>query len=220
LKISAIKREAREYLKGEWGKAVGLTFLYFILSAGVNLSIEIYASGGFMNWIYQDYAPPQATILNTIISLLLIPLSISIVWFYLDIVREKTTEISQVFTIYTDVKTMLKLIGTSIMIGIFTFLWSLLLLIPGIIKALAYSQTFMLLKDHPEYSVFEAITESRRRMKGYKGKYFLLNLSFIGWGILCLFTLGIGFLWLAPYIYTSNATFYQNLIADNEKETI
>lgn len=78
----------------------------------------------------------------------------------------------------------------------------------------------MLLKDHPEYSVFEAITESRRRMKGYKGKYFLLNLSFIGWGILCLFTLGIGFLWLAPYIYTSNATFYQNLIADNEKETI
>ncbi|MEK4824224.1 hypothetical protein CHH55_04440 [Niallia circulans] len=220
MKISAIKREAREYLKGEWGKAVGLTFLYFILSAGVNLSIEIYASGGFMNWIYQDYAPPQATILNTIISLLLIPLSISIVWFYLDIVREKTTEISQVFTIYTDVKTMLKLIGTSIMIGIFTFLWSLLLLIPGIIKALAYSQTFMLLKDHPEYSVFEAITESRRRMKGYKGKYFLLNLSFIGWGILCLFTLGIGFLWLAPYIYTSNATFYQNLIADNEKETI
>lgn len=220
MKISAIKREAREYLKGEWGKAVGLTFLYFILSVGVNLSIEIYASGGFMNWIYQDYAPPQATILNTIISLLLIPLSISIVWFYLDIVREKTTEISQVFTIYTDVKTMLKLIGTSIMIGIFTFLWSLLLLIPGIIKALAYSQTFMLLKDHPEYSVFEAITESRRRMKGYKGKYFLLNLSFIGWGILCLFTLGIGFLWLAPYIYTSNATFYQNLIADNEKETI
>lgn len=192
----------------------------FYLSAGVNLSIEIYSSGGFMNWIYQDYAPPQETILNTIISLLLIPLSISIVWFYLDIVREKTTEISQVFTIYTDVKTMLKLIGTSIMIGIFTFLWSLLLLIPGIIKALAYSQTFMLLKDHPEYSVFEAITESRRRMKGYKGKYFLLNLSFIGWGILCLFTLGIGFLWLAPYIYTSNATFYQNLIADNEKETI
>lgn len=220
MKISAIKHDARQYLKGEWGKAVGLTFLYFILSAGVNLSIEIYASGGFMNWIYQDYAPPQAIILNTIINLLLIPLSISIVWFYLDIVREKNTDISQVFTIYTDVKTMLKLIGTSIIIGIFTFLWSLLLLIPGIIKALAYSQTFMLLKDHPEYSVFEAITESRRRMKGYKGKYFLLNLSFIGWGILCLFTLGIGFLWLAPYIYTSNATFYQNLIADSEKETL
>lgn len=220
MKISAIKHDARQYLKGEWGKAVGLTFLYFILSAGVNLSIEIYASGGFMNWIYQDYAPPQAIILNTIINLLLIPLSISIVWFYLDIVREKNTDISQVFTIYTDVKTMLKLIGTSIIIGIFTFLWSLLLLIPGIIKAIAYSQTFMLLKDHPEYSVFEAITESRRRMKGYKGKYFLLNLSFIGWGILCLFTLGIGFLWLAPYIYTSNATFYQNLIADSEKETL
>jgi len=220
LKISEIKYDARQSLKGEWGKVVGLTFLYFVLSAGINLSIEIYASGGFINWLNQEYIPPLATILNAIISVLLIPLSIAIVWFYLDLVREKNTDISQVFTIYTDVKVMLKVIGASIMVGIFTFLWSLLLLIPGIIKGLAYSQTFMLLKDHPEYSVFEAITESRRRMHGYKWKYFLLNLSFIGWGILCVISLGIGFLWLTPYVYTSNATFYQNLIADTDKKEI
>lgn len=220
MKISEIKYDARQSLKGEWGKVVGLTFLYFVLSAGINLSIEIYASGGFINWLNQEYIPPLATILNAIISVLLIPLSIAIVWFYLDLVREKNTDISQVFTIYTDVKVMLKVIGASIMVGIFTFLWSLLLLIPGIIKGLAYSQTFMLLKDHPEYSVFEAITESRRRMHGYKWKYFLLNLSFIGWGILCVISLGIGFLWLTPYVYTSNATFYQNLIADTDKKEI
>lgn len=220
MKISEIKYDARQSLKGEWGKVVGLTFLYFVLSAGINLSIEIYASGGFINWLNQEYIPPLATILNAIISVLLIPLSIAIVWFYLDLVREKNTDISQVFTIYTDVKVMLKVIGASIMVGIFTFLWSLLLLIPGIIKGLAYSQTFMLLKDHPEYSVFEAITESRRRMHGYKWKYFLLNLSFIGWGILCVISLGIGFLWLTPYVYTSNATFYQNLIADTDEKEI
>ncbi|MCB5239038.1 DUF975 family protein [Niallia circulans] len=220
MKISEIKYDARQSLKGEWGKVVGLTFLYLVLSAGINLSIEIYASGGFINWLNQEYTPPLASILTAIISVILIPLSIAIVWFYLDLVREKNAEISQVFTIYTDVKVMLKVIGASIMVGIFTFLWSLLLLIPGIIKGLAYSQTFMLLKDHPEYSIFEAITESRRRMHGYKWKYFLLNLSFIGWGILCLISLGIGFLWLTPYVYASNATFYQNLIADTDEKEI
>ncbi|MED3793566.1 DUF975 family protein [Niallia alba] len=220
MKISEIKYDARQSLKGEWGKVVGLTFLYLVLSAGINLSIEIYASGGFINWLNQEYTPPLASILTAIISVILIPLSIAIVWFYLDLVREKNAEISQVFTIYTDVKAMLKVIGASIMVGIFTFLWSLLLIIPGIIKGLAYSQTFMLLKDHPEYSIFEAITESRRRMHGYKWKYFLLNLSFIGWGILCLISLGIGFLWLTPYVYASNATFYQNLIADTDEKEI
>ncbi|MBQ6448315.1 MAG: DUF975 family protein [Bacillus sp. (in: Bacteria)] len=220
MKISEIKYDARQSLKGEWGKVVGLTFLYLVLSAGINLSIEIYASGGFINWLNQEYTPPLASILTAIISVILIPLSIAIVWFYLDLVREKNAEISQVFTIYTDVKVMLKVIGASIMVGIFTFLWSLLLIIPGIIKGLAYSQTFMLLKDHPEYSIFEAITESRRRMHGYKWKYFLLNLSFIGWGILCLISLGIGFLWLTPYVYASNATFYQNLIADTDEKEI
>ena len=102
------------------------------------------------------------------------------------------------FTIYADWKTSLKLIGTSIVVSIFVFLWTLLLIIPGIIKSISYSQTFFVLKDHPEYSITEAITESKKIMQGYKWKYFLLNLSFIGWGILSLFTLGIGLLWLNP----------------------
>lgn len=218
MNISEIKYEARQSLKGEWGKVVGLTFLYFILSSAISFSVEVYTSGGFMNWLYQDYTPPLATVLDVLINIILIPLTVAISWFYLDIVREKSPEIPQIFTIYTDAKLALKATGTTIMIGIFTFLWALLLLIPGIIKGIAYSQTFMILKDHPELSVFEAITESRRRMDGYKWKFFLLNLSFIGWGFLCLLSLGIGFLWLTPYIYTSNASFYHNLIA--EKETL
>ena len=139
MKISEIKYDARQSLKGEWGKVVGLTFLYLVLSAGINLSIEIFASGGFINWLNQEYTPPLASILTAIISVILIPLSIAIVWFYLDLVREKNAEISQVFTIYTDVKVMLKVIGASIMVGIFTFLWSLLLIIPGITNSSYFS---------------------------------------------------------------------------------
>src|SRR5690606_11316295 len=106
-----------------------------------------------------------------------------------------------------------RIILLGFLIGIFTFLWSLLLVIPGIIKSLSYSQAYFIIKDHPEMSVLDAITESRHRMNGYKWKYFLLNLSFIGWGILSILTLGIGLLWLVPYITASYAAFYNDLIA-------
>ncbi len=92
-------------------------------------------------------------------------------------------------------------------------LWSFLFVIPGIIKGISYSQAFYLLKDHPEYTIFEALAESRRRMHGYKWRYFMLNLSFIGWGIVVSFTLGIGSLWLSPYLFTTQGVFYDKYIA-------
>ncbi|WP_332892325.1 DUF975 family protein [Lottiidibacillus patelloidae] len=126
--------------------------------------------------------------------------------------RNEYPKIERVFTIYKDWNYSLKIVATSIFVWIFTFLWFLLLIIPGIIKGIAYSQTYFILKDNPDLMPLEAITESRKRMNGLKWKFFLLNLSFIGWGILCIFTLGIGLLWLIPYITTSLAAFYQELI--------
>jgi uncharacterized membrane protein len=122
--------------------------------------------------------------------------------------------------VYKDWELSLKVVGTAILVGIFTILWSLLLIIPGIIKGIAYSQVFFLLRDNPEYTALEAITESKKRMKGYKWKFFLLNLSFIGWAFIAIFTLGIGFLWLTPYILTANATFYNELIAPRGNEDV
>ena len=162
----------------------------------VPLLIEIILSGGPSAWFNQEETTVTADIFNILISVLLIPFSIAFYWFFLSISRSETPQLSELFTIYADWKTSLKLIGTSIVVSIFVILWTLLLIIPGIIKSLSYSQTFYVLKDHPEYSMTEAITESRKIMQGYKWKYFLLNLSFIGWGILSLFTLGIGLLWL------------------------
>jgi len=102
---------------------------------------------------------------------------------------------------------------------IFTFLWSLLLIIPGIIKALGYSMAFYIMYDNPEIKPLEAIKRSQIMMKGYKGKLFLLELSFIGWILLCsFFTLGIGFFWLNPYMYLSMANFYENLKRNQEKQ--
>ena len=94
---------------------------------------------------------------------------------------------------------------------LFTVLWTLLLIVPGIIKALAYSLTPFIVKDNPELSPNQAISLSVRMMKGHKLDLFCLYLSFAGWFLLCILTIGVGFLWLMPYVQTSLAAFYQDV---------
>lgn len=111
------------------------------------------------------------------------------------------------------------LVGLVIYRGILIFLWSLLLIVPGIIKAYAYSQAFYVYKDmlaatpagqaKPRFR--DAITRSRQLMRHHKFEYFVLQLSFIGWGILSGITLGIGQLWLIPYSYGTYANYYDDL---------
>ena len=90
-------------------------------------------------------------------------------------------------------------VGGNIILGLlvtlFTFLWSLLFVIPGIVKAYSYSMAYFIKIDHPEYTATQAIDESRRIMNGNKMKLFLLDLSFIGWMIVGSLCFGIGVLW-------------------------
>ncbi|NKE07362.1 DUF975 family protein [Mesobacillus selenatarsenatis] len=218
LTISQIKKKSLATLKGKWGLAVALTLIVFVITTFVPTIVEILLSGGFSQWFNQTETPVIADMVNLFISFLFIPLTVASYWFYLSIARWNDPKISDVFAVYKEWELSLKLIGTSILVGIFTMLWALLLIIPGIIKGLSYSQVFFLLRDNPELSALEAITESKVRMKGYKWKYFLMNLSFIGWAFIAIFTLGIGFLWLTPYISTANATFYNELIAPQGHE--
>ena len=70
---------------------------------------------------------------------------------------------------------------------------------------------YYIMNDNPYIKPIEAINKSKAMMKGYKGKYFLLGLSFIGWYLLGILTLGIGYIWLTPYVGLSTANFYENL---------
>lgn len=90
-------------------------------------------------------------------------------------------------------------------------LWSLLLIVPGIIKVFEYAMAPFILAENPEIGALEAIHRSSAMMKGHRFDLFYLILSFIGWYFLCILTLGIGFLWLIPYAETSVAAFYENL---------
>ncbi len=102
---------------------------------------------------------------------------------------------------------------------IFVVLWSLLLVIPGIIKSLSYAMTNYILVDRPDLSANEAINLSKEMMYGHKFDLFYLYLSFAGWFILCILTLGIGYLWLLPYVQTAQASFYLDVKADYERRT-
>lgn len=99
-------------------------------------------------------------------------------------------------------------------------LWSFLFLIPGIIMAFAYFLTPYILVENPEMKVSDALRKSRMMMKGHKFDLFYLELSFIGWILLGILTLGIGYLWLIPYMYTTVAAFYNDLKVEAETGTV
>ncbi len=98
-----------------------------------------------------------------------------------------------------------------LMTTIFTMLWSLLFIIPGIVKALSYSMAMYIKVDHPDYDWKQCIDESQRMMQGHKGELFVLNLSFIGWMIVGACCAGIGGFWVEAYMQAATSQFYENL---------
>ena len=98
-----------------------------------------------------------------------------------------------------------------LMHNIIVWLWSLLFVIPGIIKGFSYSMVYYIKADHPEYGWRECLEESEKMMKGYKFKYFLLNLSFIGWILLSIVTFGLSTFWVTAYMSTASTVFYDEL---------
>jgi uncharacterized membrane protein len=106
----------------------------------------------------------------------------------------------------------LDLFGKSLWLAIitsfFTFLWSLLFIIPGIVKGYAYLMAPYILADNPSMTAREALKESVRITNGHKGDLFVLQLSFIGWVLLVPLTLGLIVIWLAPYANATLANYY------------
>lgn len=105
--------------------------------------------------------------------------------------------------------------GGTLLLGLlsslFTFLWSLLLVIPGVVKSYAYSQAVYVKVDHPDYDWRRCLDESIQMMKGHKMDLFVLDLSFIGWYIVGALCLGLGTLWVAPYHVATRTQFYEDL---------
>lgn len=95
--------------------------------------------------------------------------------------------------------------------GLYTFLWALLLIIPGIVKSYSYAMTPFIMAENPEMTANEAIKASMEMMDGHKSELFMLDLTFIGWDLLCILTLNLGHLVLNPYKNAAHTVFYKNL---------
>ena len=102
-------------------------------------------------------------------------------------------------------------IGTLLLIGIKTVLWTCLFIIPGVIKSFEYAIIPYILADDAEISSKEAFKKAKQMMKGNKWRLFKLDLSFFGWFILCCLTFGIGVIFLLPYVNAAAAEFYVEL---------
>lgn len=102
--------------------------------------------------------------------------------------------------------------------ALFIFLWSLLLIIPGIVATYTYALVPCILAENPDMAASDAIAASKRMMEGNRWRLFCLEFSFIGWSLLCGFTLGIGNLFLTPYRAAAKAAFYRDLRGQSVSE--
>ena len=131
---------------------------------------------------------------------------------FLDFIRGNGIVNERMFDGYKD---FVRVFVTYLLFGIAVGIGSLLLIVPGIIVALMFSQFSYILKDNKEIGSVDTLKLSAQMMNGHKMDLFLLSLSFIGWVILALMTLGIGLLFLEPYMQTTFAHFYEDLKEEN-----
>lgn len=191
LSNSELRETAREKMQGNWGSGVLLCLVFMVVS-GISSALS-------------RLIPVLGVVVNAIIAG---PLLLGWIACFVRLIREEPFQLENLFDGFSRFLTAFL---TQLRIAIFTMLWTLLLIIPGIIAGFRYSMSFYIVNDNPDITATEALKKSSELMDGYKWKYFCLNLSFIGWGLLCILTLGIGMLWLAPYMQATKACFYENL---------
>ena len=201
------KDRALASLNGKWEKGILATLIFSIIAYLPSMPTAFVAQSGFS----------LSSILSLIIYFILLPLIWGFVVYFLFIVREEFLGYERLFEGYKDWQR----IGlTKLLQGIYIGLWSLLLVIPGIIKGYSYAMTDYILRDEPSAIGNDAIEKSMAMMEGHKMELFMLHLSFIGWAILSVITCGIGFLFLGPYVATAQAHFYEDLKAEFNPQTI
>jgi uncharacterized membrane protein len=215
---------ARQALKGHWGVAVGVSLVACILGVGTGGGSTSGASsyserydvhiGYRMHELIDLYLPflaamaAFAAVVGIAFFIIGSAAELGIDLFFIRLVRGEQVRFSALFERFGII---LKAVGLRLFRLLFIVLWSLLFLIPGIIAAFRYSMAGFIMADNPDTGITEAVNISKEMMRGNKGRLFCLVLSFIGWGFLCLFTFGIGYLWLIPYVQASVAAFYLDI---------
>lgn len=205
---SEYRAMARESLSGVWNESA-LAYL-IILAVACIFSVSSVVAPQEILWLQGSLSGVQVAVSL----LLIVPLTYGFNNAMLSLARrENSAPANDMFDYFKrdysrSVPALLLAALAEVGLGIIT------LFIGTFILQYAYAMVPYLLRDYPELTATEALRTSREMMKGHKWDLFVLDLTFIGWGILCLFTAGIGLLWLQPYVSAAHAHFYEDLKAE------
>lgn len=183
MKISEIKQKAKAALKGHWFANIVVLVLMVLITAALDLT---YVGALFSGLVMFGSAA-----------------------FYLELVKSKQGKVGAFFG--GMFKKFFKRWGATLLISLYTCLWTLLFIIPGLVKSYSYAMTPYIMMEKPDMGINDAITKSRQMMKGHKWKLFCLDLSFTGWMLLSIVTLGIALMYVWPYYSAARAQFYKEV---------
>ena len=231
-----IRKNARKALKGKWNKGAIIAFIVILVSVGINL----------LAWKLQENVI-LVNVISAIYVLIGVPLSIGVVYGFLELKRKKDSKIFDFLklTFKNFAKSwalswmiILKMILPIICVAVAIILYATLMftsneisfgfmllgvavfmaaIVYAVVIGLLYVLAYYIAYDHPEMGIRQVVNESARLMRGHRGDYFVLMLSFLGWAILCVLTVGVGFIWLAPYMQTAMICFYEEVIKLDKK---
>ena len=182
---------SKSQIKGKIGILFVIALIIGLISGAAGTVLSLIPGGGLI-----------ATIIITP------AFALSLIRVYLSVANGHQPKADDAFCGFDDFWSAFKV---TFLVGLFTFLWSLLFVIPGIIKSFSYSMSAYILAENKGKSALECINESKAMTNGHKMDLFVLGLSFIGWGFLCAITLGIASIWVVPYVQTTFANAYKSL---------
>jgi uncharacterized membrane protein len=224
-----LKEKSKQDLGGSlfskaWLSAVVVLLVYGMLTGSFSVNINtgtVEGGTGGNVTVNELYLPIflitmlVAVAIGILISILLLPLYYGLVKYFIKVSRGEKAKFRYLFSGYKEKENAKQNAMTQFMSGLYVFFWSLLFIIPGIVKSCSYAMATYIRTDNPELDWRESIDESRELMRGHKMELFMLDLSFIGWyfvGVLCF---GVGALWVQAYHQTARANFYNELIGRN-----
>ena len=194
--IQDYKNRALATLENKWIDAAIVALVYFVISEGIDFAVSSFL------------ATETGVVFHLIWLLACAPLTWAFGVMFLDFIRGGELKVGKLFDGYKDclrLSLAFFLYLLVVLVGVIFFI------VPGIIFAMMFAQVPYILRDDENIGVIDALKKSANMMKGHKMQLFLLYLSFIGWAILAILTLGIGYLFLFPYMYTTVAHYYEDL---------
>lgn len=218
MRLRDIRANAREALKGHWGVAILASIIAATFTAAGGSATSSNAEDVDFSKLGELTSTEILTTLAVFGGIILLGLVLSVVisslvsigyaQFNIDLIEGNDPRIATLFSKGKQVGTA---IIANLLVFIRVFIGTILFIIPGIIAAFQYSMVNYIIAENPGIKAREALERSKEMMRGNKFRFFRLSLSFLGWSILVVLTLGIAGIWVGPYIEASFAAFYKDI---------